>query len=124
MIIARRALWLTLFVLLLVGGWKLAHANADAVRFDYLLGQVEGLRVWELVGASVAVGALIGVAGCLVEMVRLRMLSRQYRRQLVRLEAEVHGLRALPLGSPAEREGGAPGASGGGALAGRPGRGS
>ena len=124
MIVARRLRLLAIFVGLLIGGWKFAHANAGEVPFDYLLGRVEGLRVWELVGASFALGAIAAAAACTVELARVRMLSRQYRKELRRLEAELHGLRALPLGpAPTEPGGGAAGASGR-TLAGRPGRGS
>lgn len=124
MIVARRLLLLAIFVGLLVGGWKFAHANAGEVRFDYLLGQLEAVRVWELSVACFLLGALVAAVVCAIEMARLRMLSRQYRRELGRLEAELHGLRALPLG-PAPREAGdrsqsAPGS----AFAGRAERGS
>jgi uncharacterized integral membrane protein len=102
---------LALFVLLLVVGWKFAHANADEVRLDLLFGAFEGVKVWWLAVASFAVGALVAVAACFVEMTRLGLLSRRYRKAITRLEAELHGLRALPLSpeasATAERSGAA-----------------
>lgn len=110
MVIARRLLWLALFGVVLVAGWKFAAANAEPVALDYLIGRVEDVRVWVLVVATFAVGAAAGMVVCVVEMTRLGLLSRRYRRALRRLEAELHGLRSLPLagdapaGSPSATE--------------------
>jgi len=122
--IVRRLLWLAVFVAVLVGGWMFAHANAVEVRFDYLFGQLEAVREWMLVLASFGLGAVAGVAFCLLEMARLGLLARRYRKLLGRLEAELHGLRSLPLrtGSPAGA--GAEPEPPEGTSAGRPGRGS
>ena len=97
MVIARRLAGLALFVLVLVLGWKFAAANAGEVRLDYLLGSFEGVKVWVLVVVTFAAGALAGVVVCFVEMARLGLLSRRYRKAIGRLEAELHGLRSLPL---------------------------
>jgi uncharacterized membrane protein YciS (DUF1049 family) len=122
--IVRRLLWLAVFVAVLVGGWKFAHANADEVRFDYLLGQLEAVKVWVLVLVSFGFGAVAGVALCLLEMVRLGMLSRRYRKLLGRLEAELHGLRSLPLRPGSSAGAGVEPEPPEGMSAGRPGRGS
>ncbi len=121
MVIARRVLGLAVFVAVLVAGWKFAHANGAEVRFDYLIGQVEQVRVWVLVVASVGLGAAGGIALCFVEMTRLGLLSRRYRKALGRLEAELHGLRSLPL-APVDPAGA--GSEPEAAGSGRPGRGS
>jgi uncharacterized membrane protein YciS (DUF1049 family) len=97
MVIVRRLLLLAVFIAVLVLGWQLADANADVVRVDYLLGQFEAVKVWVLVAGTFAVGALVGVAVCAIELARLGLLSRRYRKALSRLEAELHGLRSLPL---------------------------
>lgn len=97
MVIARRLVWLALFVAVLVIGWKFAAANADEVHVDYLVGTLAGVRLWLLVIVTFALGAVSGVVLCLVEMARLGLLSRRYRKALGRLEAELHGLRTLPL---------------------------
>ena len=122
--IVRRLLWLAVFVTVLVGGWKFALANAVEVRFDYLFGQLEAVREWMLVLVSFGLGAVAGVAFCLLEMARLGMLSRRYRKLLGRLEAELQSLRSLPLrpGSPAGA--GVEPEPAEGTSAGRPGRGS
>lgn len=106
----RRLALLAAFVAVLVVGWKFAAANADEVHVDYLLGTFSGVRVWVLVVATFVLGALAGIAVCLVEMARLGLLSRRYRKAIGRLEAELHGLRTLPLSAApgaTEREGGA-----------------
>jgi len=118
--IVRRLLWLVFFAALLIGGWKFAAGNAQEVRLDYLAGQLEGVKVWVLVGATFLLGAVAGVALCLIEMARLGLLSRRYRKALGRLEAELHSLRSLPLGpDPSTRVTADPAEV---AAAGRPGR--
>ncbi len=124
MVIARRLLGLAVLVALLVGGWKFAHANGTEVPFDYLIGQIGAVRVWALAVASFGLGAAVTGAVCLVELTRLGLLSRRYRKALGRLEAEVQGLRALPLGSASPRAADAEPESSGLTAAGRPGRGS
>lgn len=124
MVIARRLLGLAVLVALLVGGWKFAHANATEVPFDYLFGQIGAVRVWALTVASFGLGAAVAGAACLVELTRLGLLSRRYRKALGRMEAEVHGLRALPLGSAPPGVGDAEPERPGLTAAGRPGRGS
>jgi uncharacterized membrane protein YciS (DUF1049 family) len=122
MVIVRRLLWLAFVVAVLVIGWRFAAANADEIHLDYLFGRFENVKVWVLVVSIFGLGALAGVAVCLIELARLGLLSRRYRKALGRLEAELHGLRSLPLGpegsnaSPVSRE------SADIAAAGRPGR--
>ena len=111
MVIVRRVLSLAVFVTVLVLGWKFAAANADEVRLDFLLGSFPAVKVWVLVAAVFTAGALTGVVVCFVEMTRLGLLSRRYRKAIARLEAELHGLRSLPLspdgGATARRADGA-----------------
>ena len=121
MVILRRLLWLALFVAVLAAGWKFAAANADEVSLDYLLGRFEGVRLWLLVVVTFGVGAVAGVAVCLIELARLGLLSRRYRKALGRLEAELHGLRSLPLASDAASPVAGERLESG--VAGRPGRG-
>lgn len=120
MVIVRRLLLLAIFIAVLIAGWQFAAANADEVRLDFLVGQFENVKIWVLVAATFAVGALAGVVVCAVEMARLGLLSRRYRKALGRLEAELHGLRSLPL---APGGGGSSGLEAPGSMeAGRPGR--
>jgi uncharacterized membrane protein YciS (DUF1049 family) len=98
MLIVRRLFWLAVFVAALVIGWRFAHANGVEVPLDYLAGRVEGVRLWLLLLLTFGLGAAVAVALCLVEMARLGLLSRRYRKALGRLEAEVQSLRSLPLG--------------------------
>lgn len=111
MVIVRRLAGLAVFVLVLVLGWKFADANALEVRLDYLVGSFENVKVWVLVLSTFAAGVVAGVVLCFVEMARLGLLSRRYRKAIGRLEAELHGLRSLPLspdgGATARRPDGA-----------------
>ena len=93
----RRLVTLALFVGALVLGWRFAASNADLVRVDYLLGQTPALKIWVVLLIAFSVGALISGGFFLYEVAKLRLVSRRQRRVMLRLEAEIHELRNLPL---------------------------
>ncbi len=107
--IVRRLFWLAVFVAALVIGWRFAHANGGEV--SRRLPGRPGRRRPAV--AAAAAGVRPGrrgrrVALCLVEMARLGLLSRRYRKALGRLEEEVHQLRdpfrsAAPRRTPRRR---------------------
>jgi uncharacterized integral membrane protein len=100
----RRALATLAFVGLLVAGWRFAALHPQPVRLHYLLGETE-LALWAaLLGAFAAGGVLVGALAAL-QIARLSMLARRYRKATGRLEAEVHELRNLPLAPELPGEG-------------------
>jgi uncharacterized integral membrane protein len=101
----RRALAVVAFVGLLVAGWRFAALHPQPVRVHYLVGETEHSLWVALLGAFVAgAGLVAGLAA--LQLARLSMLARRYRKAAVRLEAEVHELRNLPLApeAPGERD--------------------
>ncbi len=88
---------MVLVLAIVLAGTELAQRNATPVDVDFLVGRLVEVRLfWLLVGAFGAGFALaLMLAG--VELLRLRLLARRYRRLARSLEAEVHQLRSLPL---------------------------
>ena len=100
----RRALAIVAFVGLLVAGWRFAALHPQPVRLHYLVGEAE-LTLWAaLLGAFAAGAALVGALAA-VQLARLSLLSRRYRKAAERLEAQVHELRNLPLAPELPGEG-------------------
>jgi len=93
----RRILAGALFVGLFAFAWSFAKHNADVVDVYYGLGTAQGVGVGELIASVFAGGVLIGCVTMLVPYLRARLLGRRYRKQVERLETEVHELRNLPL---------------------------
>jgi uncharacterized integral membrane protein len=71
--------------------------NGDHVRIHLLFARFDGVPLWSVVLGAFALGAaLVGtVTG--FSLLRLRLRLRGQRREVGRLEQEVHGLRTLPL---------------------------
>jgi len=76
--------------------WLLVTSNSEAVRVNFLIGQIE-LAVWQALGLAFAVGAATVGLYTLYLMARGRLVQRRYRKHLAGLETEVHQLRNLPL---------------------------
>lgn len=95
----RRAVIILLVLLMLVGGLSLGLFNSQAVRFDYLAGQVELPLIALLVLAAVFTLLLATLASA-VPYLRLR-------RRVTRLQKEVDRLQqknAVATRLPANRE--------------------
>ncbi len=110
-----RAGGVVLVLAVVLVGAEVARRNSAPVDVDFLAGKLVGVRLFWLVLGAFGAGFVLALALASVELLRLRLLARRYRRLARSLEAEVHQLRSLPL---AEETGG--GASGQG---GRPERG-
>jgi len=84
------------FVAALIGGWRFAHGNGQAVRIDYVVGTSADVALWKAL--LVATGAGLAAAAIVLgwALLRARLESRRYRKALVALESEVHQLRNLP----------------------------
>jgi uncharacterized integral membrane protein len=99
---SRSIVWTRRLVPMVVGAgllylaWRLATANADAVKVDFLLGRID-LALWQALATSFLLGAIMVGFYALYQMARGGLVSRRYRKQLSNLETEVHQLRNLPL---------------------------
>jgi uncharacterized integral membrane protein len=71
--------------------------NGDHVRVHLLFGRLDGIPLWGVVLGAFALGAALVGAVAAWTVLRLRFRLRGQRRELGRLEQEVHGLRTLPL---------------------------
>ena len=98
----RRLIVLAIFVGLLVTGWSLAARNGATVDVDGIVFQLEGVRVWVVLGTVFLAGGVLAALLLSVPLARGRLMQRRYRREMNALEAEVHQLRNLPLGMPDE----------------------
>lgn len=96
-------MWRLLLTVLLIavfcGGLAISYYNSDAVRFDYLAGEVEFPLMGLLVGAFV-LGMLLAGALNLATQWTLKREARRLQKQLTAAEAELRTLRQLPLDSP------------------------
>ena len=100
----RRALAIAAFVGVLVVGWRFAADHPEPVRIHYLVGETD-LALWAaLLGAFVAGGVTVGALAAL-ELTRLSLLARRWRKAAARLERQVHELRNLPLAPAGPEEG-------------------
>lgn len=105
----RRILAAALFVAALYVCLRFPAQNAEPVRVDLLLGAFEGLPLWAALLAACGVGALLAGVLALLQMLKLRMLARRYRKRARDLERELQELRNLPLvGADATEEAQAP----------------
>jgi uncharacterized integral membrane protein len=93
----RRSIFGVLFAGLMVGGWLFAHSNSETVRVDYLMGELAEVALWKALTGAGALGALVAALAMGFGLLRSRLESRRYRRELLDLESEVHQLRNLPL---------------------------
>jgi len=93
----RRVLALTIFVGVLIGGWRFAAENATPVRVHYLLGVVDAVKLWQVLLAVFACGFVLPSSAVIYLALKNRLVARRYRKALGGLEAEIHQLRNLPL---------------------------
>ena len=115
----RRLVWLAFFVAMLVFGWTFAHRNADLVHIDYGIGTLDEAG-WVIVLESFLLGGLVASLVLGLQVARLALTARRFRKLANGLEQEVHQLRNLPLATPDEVP--ARGGAGRDPAAGGPGR--
>ena len=101
----RLLFWLlgvALFLGALILGWKLAAANATPLNVDLIGITLEGVRVWQLVLASMATGGGVVGLGASILGARGWLLRVRYRSTIRLLESELHQMRSLPLAGATE----------------------
>ena len=88
-----------LFVLLGIWfiGWHFVDSHAAKVQLDFGPGRSVDLWLWQALLAAAAAGGITVGLPLLFFLIRSRLEGRHYRKQVGRLEKEVHGLRNLPL---------------------------
>ncbi len=88
----RRIAWIALFLGLLVGGWAFAGKNLEPVEIDYVLGTAPGLQLWKALLGAAGLGFLGAAIPLTLALLRRRIEARRYRREMIRLEADLKSL--------------------------------
>ncbi len=97
----KRLLMWILIVGLLVGalvlGWSFPTGNSSPVDVDLIWIRVSDVALWWVILVSAGVGAFASLLVVGFAWIRGRLLNFRYRREIRRLEAELHEMRSLPL---------------------------
>lgn len=91
-----RVLYLTLAILVALGGLAFHVLNDQPVVLNYFVGAVEVQLSWVVVGVLV-VGVTLGMLVTLASLLRARGEVRRLSRRFEQAEREVASLRALTL---------------------------
>jgi uncharacterized integral membrane protein len=87
-----------------------AFENQEPVALRYLYTwQTPPIPLFAVIMVAVGVGFVIAAMFGLAAYLRERRVTRQQRRAIADLQAELHALRTLPLDVPSEAGGGRPG---------------
>ncbi len=95
-----RVLLLAAFAGLVVLGTCFTTLNGEKVGVDYVFGKLPEVEVWVVTLGAFALGVVFALLVAGTELLRTSLLARRYRKQVQRLEAELHELRTLPLSTP------------------------
>ena len=93
----KRGLFLSVLVAVWLVGWHFVDAHAAPIQLDFGAGRSVDLPLWQGLLAAAAVGGVTVGLPLFFLLIRSRLEGRHYRKQVGRLEDEVHGLRNLPL---------------------------
>ena len=93
----RRILAVALFVAAVYVVVRFPAQNAEPVRVDLLFAAVEALPLWAALLAAFGVGVALTGLLALLQLLKLRLLARRYRKRARGLERELQELRNLPL---------------------------
>lgn len=93
-----------LFIGALVVGWNFMLANAIKIEIDLLWMTIAEVSVWQVALAAFGFGAGLVFLGASFLYARGALLRHRYRREIRRLESELHQLRSLPLASTPDTE--------------------
>ncbi|MAI27701.1 MAG: hypothetical protein CMN75_16880 [Spirochaeta sp.] len=78
-------------------GWHFVDAHALPVRLDFGSGRFIEIPLWKALLAAAGLGGVTLGLPLWFGLIRARLEGRHYRKQVRRLEEELHGLRNLPL---------------------------
>jgi len=98
----RRLLLLAVIVTVMVAGWRFASENQEAVTVHYVVGELAGIALWQVILLAFGTGAVLVALFALFFSARSGLAQRRYRKAIGGLEAEIHQLRNLPLAPEAE----------------------
>ena len=84
-------------VALLAYAGFVAHRNSIPVDIDLVFTAAKGVPLWLALLVAAVFGAVLTGLACSWPVLQLRFHLRRQRRQIRRLEQEIHGLRTLHL---------------------------
>ncbi len=90
---------ISIVVLVIIVGFAafMVHNNSERVSINLIFTVFMGVPLWGALLGTLVLGAVLAGLACLWPLLRLRLHVRRQRRQITRLEQEIHGLRTLPL---------------------------
>ncbi|MEE8164617.1 MAG: LapA family protein, partial [Myxococcota bacterium] len=78
-------------------GWTFRARNSLEFDLDLIWFRIPNVEIWWLLLLAIGGGALVAALIVGFAWLRARLMIRQYRSMIHRLEKEVHQLRSLPL---------------------------
>lgn len=93
----KRGVFLSVLLATWFIGWHFVDAHAAKIQLDFGAGRSIDLLLWEALLTAAGVGGVTVGLPLFFLLIRSRLEGRHYRKQVGRLEDEVHGLRNLPL---------------------------
>lgn len=93
----RRGLAVALFLGLVLVSVELIRRNGDPVVVDLVLIRLEAGALWKLLAATFGLGFASALLVVGFGWLLARLETRRYRKEVRRLESELHQLRSLPL---------------------------
>ena len=92
-----RLIMIAIVVGVILGGQNLQEHNAELVRVSYGFGEFDSVPQWQALTVAFALGAVVMFVLMALRLSRSWLVGRRYRKEITRLEKEVHGLRNLPV---------------------------
>lgn len=71
--------------------------NDVSVDLDLLWMRIPNVELWSALAAALGLGGVLGAIVVGTAWLRQRLLNRRQRKEIERLEKEIHRLRALPI---------------------------
>ena len=97
MAIARRIVFLGLLTLIVLLAAVFAYTNPGSISVDVGFARLEDVSLAVAFATAFALGWLFGLACAAFALLRMSTERRRMRRELRRAEAEISGLRSIPL---------------------------
>ena len=94
--VLKRILYVSIFIIVLLGGLLFFVKNNQPVDFNYVIGSIE-LPISLLLLAVLSLGAILGILAMLPMLLRIRHQKSRLEKQVKMAEKEVNNLRVLPV---------------------------
>ena len=99
--LVRRVLLLAFFAGMFIVAYQFGK-NAEPVSVTLFGWTTPAAPAWLVLASAFGLGLLVASGIWLFQVMRLSLLARRYRKEMLALESEVHRLRNVPLAPSAE----------------------